>query len=132
MMRLVLDASALVAYLLGVRSDRVLTSAVSIRNDLHVPAICDVEVVSAVSREVRRGTLADADAQMALLDYVSLPIGRHLHTRAIGRGYELRDNFTAADASYVALAEALGADLVTLDEALARAVRRHTGVRVVP
>lgn len=131
-MRFVLDASALVAYLLGARSDRVLTDALSIRNDLHVPAICDVEVVSAVARQVRQGTLGDADAQMVLVDYVSLPLSRHLHTRAIGRSYELRDNFTAADASYVALAEALHANLVTLDGALAGAVRRHTAVRVVP
>lgn len=130
-MRVVLDASALVAFLLGNRSEPALDRAMSIENDLHVPAICDVEVASALARGVRRGTLDHADAQTALVDYVSLPLGRHLHTRSIARIYELRDNFTAADASYVALAEALTADLVTLDDALAQAVRRHTSIEVL-
>lgn len=129
-MRFVLDASALVAFLLGVRSQPALDRAMSVENELHVPAICDVEVVSALARGVRRGTLDHADAQTALVDYVSLPLGRHLHTRSIARTYELRDNFTAADASYVALAEALAADLVTLDDALGQAVRQHTSVPV--
>jgi predicted nucleic acid-binding protein len=63
--------------------------------------------------------------------YVSLPIARHLHVALIARVYELTRNFTAADATYVALAEALDARLVTLDEPLARAVRRHTSVQVL-
>jgi predicted nucleic acid-binding protein len=45
---------------------------------------------------------------------------------------ELRSNFSTYDACYVALAEALGAEVLTADERLARAVRAHTAVGVVP
>lgn len=44
----------------------------------------------------------------------------------------LSENFTAYDATYVALAEHLGADLLTTDAPLARAVRAHTMVRTLP
>jgi predicted nucleic acid-binding protein len=130
MMPLVLDASALVAFLVG-RSDGAVSGAFLTRNDLHVPAICDVEVVGAISKMTRQGSLLDDDAQQAIVDYVSMPLGRHLHTRTIARCYELRDNFSAADASYVALAEALDAALVTIDRSLARAVRAQTSVAVL-
>jgi predicted nucleic acid-binding protein len=39
----------------------------------------------------------------------------------LGRIWELRDNVTAYDATYVALAEALDCSLVTADARLARA-----------
>jgi predicted nucleic acid-binding protein len=48
------------------------------------------------------------------------------------RMLELRSNFSAYDACYVALAELLGADLLTADERLARAVRTHTAVNLLP
>jgi predicted nucleic acid-binding protein len=128
-MRLVLDASAIVAFLVG-SADGPITGADLRQHDLHVPAICDVEVVGAISGAVRVGSLPDEAAQVALVDYVSLPLGRHLHTRSIGRCYGLRDNFTAADAAYVALAESLDASLVTVDRSMARAVRRHTSVEL--
>lgn len=100
--------------------------------DIHVPAACDVEVVSVLTRAVRAGLLLDPDARTALLDYTSLPIERHGHLRLIGRVYLLRDNFGAEDALYVALAETLGADLLTADRRLARAVRQHTEVTCLP
>lgn len=129
-MRLVLDASAIVAFLVAPDAGPV-TGASLLDHELHVPAICDVEVVGAIAGAVRSGALADEAAQVLLVDYVSMPLGRHLHTRTIGRCYGLRDNFTAADAAYVALAESLDAALVTVDRSLARAVRRHTSVELV-
>lgn len=45
--------------------------------------------------------------------------------------WALRSNFTAYDAAYVALAEALGAAVLTLDDTLARAIVRHSDVTVV-
>jgi len=49
----------------------------------------------------------------------------------VGHTLGLRHNFTAYDATYVALAEALGATLLTADLRLARAVRTHTAVDVM-
>ncbi len=127
---LVLDASAIVAFLTegpGQVDLREFREA-----DLHVPAVCDTEFLSALGRHVRAGSFSSDIAQDILIDYVSLPLARHIHTRLIGRAFELRDNFSAADATYVALAEWLDADLVTIDGALRRATRAHTGVRCVP
>lgn len=129
-MRLVVDASAIVAYLVR-PNDGPIAGQDLREHDLHVPAICDVEVVGAIAGAVRSGSLSDEAAQVALIDYVSMPLGRHLHTRSIGRCYGLRDNFAAADAAYVALAESLDASLVTLDRSLAHAVRRHTAVELL-
>ena len=66
----------------------------------------------------------------ALEDYLDLPLTRHRHRSFLGRVLELRDNFTAYDAVYVALAERLGAELLTTDGRLARAVLRHSTVSV--
>jgi predicted nucleic acid-binding protein len=45
---------------------------------------------------------------------------------------DLRPNFSAYDATYVALAERLAAGLLTADERLARAVRTLTEVQALP
>jgi predicted nucleic acid-binding protein len=43
----------------------------------------------------------------------------------------LRHNFSAYDASYVALAEAYGCPLLTYDERLAKAAQKHCAIEVV-
>lgn len=48
------------------------------------------------------------------------------------RVLELRDNFSAYDATYVALAERLSGDLLTSDRRLARGVRTFTQLSVIP
>ena len=57
---------------------------------------------------------------------------RHGHEALLPRVLELRSNFGAYDACYVVLAERLGAELLTADERLARAVRAHTAIGVLP
>jgi len=64
----------------------------------------------------------------AMADYVDLPLVRHGHLALLPRMLELGQNFSAYDAAYVALAEALAAQIVTADDRLGRAVRRHTDV----
>ena len=131
-MNVVVDASVLVEYLAQpappVDLDEIHRSGAS----FHVPAICDAEVVSGFSRRVRMGASSEDEALDALADYVAFPLARHLHPGLLGRVFELRDNMSTRDASYVALAEALGAGLLTIDRALTRAVRRHTAVPVLP
>ncbi len=74
----------------------------------------------------------ESRAAEATADYLSLPLSRHGHERLLGRILELRENFSPYDATYIALAEQLEASLVTTDAALARAVRRHLRLSVVP
>jgi predicted nucleic acid-binding protein len=56
-----------------------------------------------------------------VLDLRALPIERVPHTALLERAWALRHNLTPYDAAYVALAEALGAPLLTADRRLARA-----------
>jgi len=68
---------------------------------------------------------------VALQDYLDLPITRHPHEPLLWRIWDLRDNLGAYDAAYVALAEALGATLVTCDAKLRAASGHHAVVEVV-
>jgi predicted nucleic acid-binding protein len=97
--------------------------------DVHVPALCDVEVASALRRLWMSKDLSERRRNEALSDYADLPLSRHGHLSLLPRVLELGANFSAYDGVYVALAEALGAVLVTADERLRRAVETHTGVR---
>jgi len=53
-----------------------------------------------------------------LAGLAALPAERYSHTPLLGRIWELRHNFTAHDATCIALAEATGAVLYTCDEKL--------------
>lgn len=119
---IVLDASALVELLLGTRlggsiAGRIADPAVA----LHVPHLADVEVAQTFRRYVRSGELDEASAAGAIEDLRALDLERHAHEPLLDRVWALRDRLTAYDAVYVALAEALGATLVTCDAKLARA-----------
>lgn len=88
---------------------------------LHVPAIMTVEVTSALRSRVRRGVLDAHVAGLAAERAVSLRTRDDTFAPLLARVWELRDAVTAYDAWWVALAEALKADLVTADERLRRA-----------
>jgi predicted nucleic acid-binding protein len=90
-----------------------------------------VEVASALRRLLLRGDVSQDRAEQALHDYLDLPLSRSGHRALLGRVLSLRTNFSAYDATYVALAERLGARLLTSDEALARAVQRHTAIEPI-
>ena len=62
----------------------------------------------------------DERAALALDDLAALPLQRYPHDMLVARIWELRKNATAYDAAYLALAESLGATLVTCDARLAR------------
>jgi predicted nucleic acid-binding protein len=127
----VADASAVVEFLLrtprGAMVEAVLTAP---DTDLHVPALCDIEV-AAVLRRLSRSVLDAERRGQALADYADFPLTRHGHLSLLPRVLEMRDAFTAYDAAYVALAEVLEAGLLTADRRLARAVETHTGVTVL-
>jgi predicted nucleic acid-binding protein len=126
---IVADASALVEYLLRTpRSGPVASIVENAESFLDVPALCDVEVTAALRRLAISGSAEVERVRQALADYLDLRLIRHGHQLLLPRILELRENFSAYDAAYVALAERLGASFLTADEPLARAVRRHTNV----
>lgn len=132
MTRVVVDASALADYLLGTAAGpAVIHAVVNHDADLHAPALCDVEVAAILRRAMRADVLSVERAADAVIDLVDLPLTRYGHTALLGRMLQLRENFTAYDAAYVALAESLEARLLTTDARLGRAVRAHLGLEVL-
>jgi predicted nucleic acid-binding protein len=100
-------------------------------DDLLAPELLDIEVVSVWRRLARAGRLEARRAQQALAHLTALPLVRAPHAPLVDRVWELRDNLSAYDASYVALAEALGVALVTADERLSRAPGLRCPVEVL-
>lgn len=92
---------------------------------LAAPELIDLEVVSTIRRAARAGRLDIRRSGQALTDLAALPLRRVPHLPLLSRVWELRDNLTAYDAAYVALAEALDALLLTADGPMGRA----SGVR---
>lgn len=82
---------------------------------LAAPELIDLEVTSVLRRLLLAGDLPARRAELALSDLVSLPLRRVSHRKLLSRCWELRYNLTVYDATYVALAEALGVTLVTAD-----------------
>lgn len=130
MTSVVVDASALTEYLLQTRQGKAL-EATFVGNDLHAPALCDVEVAAALRRGLLAGNLSPERARQVLQDLADLPLARHGHRLLLDRVLSLRHNFSAYDALYAALAERLGASLVTADRRLARAARTHLDLEVI-
>lgn len=87
---------------------------------LAAPELIDLEVISVLRKLVRVGLSDVRRAELAMADLVQLPMDRAPHTPLLSRVWELRDNLTAYDASYVALAEVVDASLLTADARLAQ------------
>lgn len=125
------DASAVVEHLFDSSSQPYRDVIRSPDATLHVPELCDLETLAGLRRSLLQRALTAERATGALADYLDLPIERHRHQSLLHRVLELRANFSVYDATYVALAEQLGAELLTADARLMRAVRAHTRVGVI-
>lgn len=129
---IVVDASAVVALVLSDhRAERVAGRLLDEAAALHAPHLISLEVAHALRRLERTGRILRPRAAEALSDYGALRLERHAHESLLPRIWELRANLTTYDASYVALAEALDAPLVTCDEKLAAAPGHRARVEVV-
>jgi predicted nucleic acid-binding protein len=129
---IVLDASAAFAVLLnaGPEAGRIRERISQPDETLHVPHLFEVEVLHALRRHNLGGALPAARARLALNRLRETRLIRYPHTAFLGRIWELRDNLTAYDAAYVALAEVLDAPLITLDERLAQVPGNHATVEL--
>jgi predicted nucleic acid-binding protein len=85
------------------------------------PHLIDVEIAQVLRRYAAASELDDGRGRQALDDLGDFPLVRYPHEPLLSRIWELRHSLTAYDAAYVALAEALGATLLTRDAGLARA-----------
>jgi len=127
---IVIDASATVALLLDQGAQAAAIRARVAAESLHSPHILDLEVASAMRRLVVSRVLEVRRVNAVLEHLMALPVQRYAHTTFLPRIWQLRENVTAYDAAYVALAEALDAPLVTTNGPLARAPGHHATVEV--
>ena len=131
-MLIVVDASAMIEVLLrttkAVIVERHLREA---DGGLDAPHLIDVEIAQVLRRFVLRGDLSAERAGLALLAHEQFPLRRHPHTTLLPRLWRWRNNLSAYEAVYVALAEVLEAPLVTCDGHLDKAAGAGVDVVVV-
>jgi predicted nucleic acid-binding protein len=96
-----------------------------------VPHLADVEVTQGLRRLVRAGEVSPSRATDAIADLVDLDLHRHPHIDFVTRAWKLRENVTAYDAMYIALAEALDAPIVTCDAPLANSPGHRAHIEVI-
>jgi len=131
---IVVDASALTDFLLGRPQavDAVEQELTGREHEpLHAPELIEPEVLNALRRLASSGSVTERRATEAVRDLADIRLIRYPHAPLRERVWELRHNLTAYDATYVALAEALGASsLLTGDRGLAAQARASLGDRV--
>src|SRR5579864_3566602 len=114
---IVLDASAAIDWLLRTPAGQRIEQRIYAHQDtLHSVHLIDVEFVQVLRRLVREGTLSPKRALEAIEDMSALRITRYAPVLLVQRIWQLRQNLSAYDAAYVALAEKLQAPLITLDQ----------------
>ena len=119
---IVLDASAGIDFLLrlepgytGVRN-----RVAGANGNVHVPQLFDLEVVHALRRYERRKLVPISRIETAFKKLQSLRFVRYPPGAFLEQIWQLRANVTTYDATYLVLAEALAAPLVTTDGRLSR------------
>jgi predicted nucleic acid-binding protein len=126
---IVLDASVVVELLTNG------PMANSLRHDLAessdafiIPHLLDVEVASALRKMVAGRRIDSHRSEEFLAGLADLPAERYSHVPLLGRIWELRHNFTAYDAAYIALAETTNSVLYTTDEKLTKGHRARVAL----
>jgi predicted nucleic acid-binding protein len=128
---IVLDTSAAVDWLLQTSAGKRIEQRIYAHQEtLHSVHLIDVEFVQVLRRLVREGTLTPKRAQEAIDDMAALRITRYAPVLLVKRIWRLRQNLSAYDAAYVALAERLQAPLITRDQRIASAPGHTAAVEV--
>jgi len=129
---IVVDASALLEVLLRTSTAQAVERRLfGARKTLYAPHLLDVEVAQVLRRYAVTGEINPERGRAALADLADFPLRRYPHDFLLPRVWALRNNLTAYDAVYVALAEALETPLLTRDRRLAAAAGHHARVELV-
>ena len=119
---IVADASAILELLLRTPAGAAVEARLFRPDEtIHAPGLIDLEVAQVLRRYVARGDMPEPRARTSLDLLVAFPMERYSHEPLVRRIWALRENMTAYDAAYVALAEGLRAPLLTCDAKLAAA-----------
>jgi predicted nucleic acid-binding protein len=125
---IVVDASAALSALLNDGPARRALAA----EQLHAPHLVDSEVASGLRRAVAGDRLTSELGWAALDTWRRLAVTRYAVHTLLDRVWQLRDNLSASDAGYVALAELLDCALLTADGRLSRAAGIRCTITLVP
>lgn len=129
---IVIDASAVLEVLLRTPAARDVEQILfKPRQTLHAPHLLDLEVAQVMRRYAANGEIGIERGRAALADLADLPLHRYPHDFLLSRIWALRNNLTAYDAAYVALAEVLDAPLLTRDRRLVAAAEQFARIEVV-
>lgn len=117
---IVLDTSAMVEFLVGAdpAADRIRDIVVG--QGLAAPHAIDLECASTLRGLVQGRKLPAEEGERALELLARMGLKRYSHVPLLPRIWQLRHNMWPYDAAYVALAESLNAELVTLDGKIGR------------
>jgi predicted nucleic acid-binding protein len=129
---IVLDASVLANVIGDDGADgRRARGEIRTAGQLAAPDLIDVETVAVLRKRWLAGTISDLRFEAAIADLEQLGVSRYPTLPLMRRAFELRANVTAYDASYVALAELLGCELLTGDGRLAGASGPRCAIRLL-
>ena len=128
---IVVDASVILHALLEGPKDRDFLDRLQNEGELFAPEVIYLEVSSGMRRQVRLKQLSQDHARAAIQDLQAYPINIKSISNLVERIWDIRDNFTSYDASYIVLAECLRMPFLTRDQKLAAAVRAHTKVELI-
>ena len=129
---IVIDASAIVAALLHTPAAEAVNQHLFARDQsLHAPHLLDVEVTHVLRRYAMNRELDEERGRDALGALAAFPIRRYAHDLLLPRVWQMRNNFSAYDGVYVALAETLDAALLTCDRRLASAAGQYVSIELI-
>jgi predicted nucleic acid-binding protein len=129
---IVVDASALLEVLLRTPAASAVEERIfAPRETLHAPHLVDVEVAQVIRRYAAHSEIDGGRGRMAIADLADFPLRRYPHDFLLPRIWDLRNNLSAYDAAYVALAEALDAPLLTRDGRMAASSGHRAAIVLV-
>ena len=129
---IVVDASTLVEVLLRARGAQAIEDRLFENGQtLHAPHLIDVEIAHAIRRYAISGQIKGDRGRAAFAILAALPLNRYPHGFLLPRIWDLRNNLTAYDAVYIALAETLQVPLITRDRRLAGAAGHRARIELV-
>ncbi len=128
---IVVDASVVLHVLLQGSEDRDFLNRLQNEGELFAPEVIYLEVSSGMRRLVRLNRLSQDHARVAIQDLQAYPINIKSISNFVERIWDLRDNFTSYDASYVVLAEYLRMPFLTRDQKLAASIKAHARVELI-